>query len=167
MQIPAAFIYTPTAAAREFHPLRPSLSALRSNAQAEPQKTRAVYVTTTLAIGAGMLPKLSCPACWPAYTAVLSSLGIGFVDYMPYMLPLTIAFLAPTLFLIGFRASHRNGYAPLILGIGASALILGGKFLLERDAIMFTGIALLVCASIWNSLPLRAKGTRACLPCAR
>ena len=32
------------------------------------------------AIGAALLPKLTCPLCWPAYTAVLNALGVGCGD---------------------------------------------------------------------------------------
>jgi mercuric ion transport protein len=31
------------------------------------------------AIGVAMLPKLACPACWPAYAGLLSSVGLGFL----------------------------------------------------------------------------------------
>lgn len=29
-------------------------------------------------VGLEFLPKLACPACWPAYTALVSSLGLSF-----------------------------------------------------------------------------------------
>ncbi|KAF0218625.1 MAG: putative Thioredoxin [Geobacteraceae bacterium] len=38
-------------------------------------------------IGLAFLPKLACPACWPAYAGVFSSLGLGFVNYNPYLSP--------------------------------------------------------------------------------
>src|SRR3546814_20862630 len=46
------------------------------------------------AVGAALLPKLSCPVCWPAYAGLLSSFGIGFVDYTPSLLPLTAVFVS-------------------------------------------------------------------------
>ena len=30
-------------------------------------------------IGAALLPKLACPACWPAYAGFLTSVGLGFL----------------------------------------------------------------------------------------
>src|SRR5712692_7695051 len=45
-------------------------------------------------IGFGLLPKLACPACWPAYASLLSSAGLGFLLSRTYLLPLTLAFLA-------------------------------------------------------------------------
>ena len=62
------------------------------------------------AVGAALLPKLTCPACWPAYAALLSALGVGFIDYTPYLLPLTLAFLAVTLAILAWRP--RRGPKP-------------------------------------------------------
>ena len=45
-------------------------------------------------IGLSMLPKSACPACWPAYAGVLSSIGLGFlIPNLAYLLPLTALFL--------------------------------------------------------------------------
>ena len=49
------------------------------------------------AIGPALLPKITCAACWPVYAGLLSALGTGFVDYTPYLLPLTAVFLVLTL----------------------------------------------------------------------
>ncbi len=48
-------------------------------------------------VGFSMLPKLACPACWPAYAGLLTSLGLGFLVSAAYLLPLTVAFLFLTL----------------------------------------------------------------------
>jgi len=44
-------------------------------------------------IGVSILPKLACPACWPAYAGLLTSIGLGFLISVVYLLPLTAAFL--------------------------------------------------------------------------
>jgi hypothetical protein len=44
-------------------------------------------------IGMALLPKLACPACWPAYAGLLSTLGVGFLGSTKYLLPLTATFL--------------------------------------------------------------------------
>ncbi len=125
------------------------------------------FGSATMAVGTALLPKIGCPACWPAYAAVLGSLGIGFVNYTPYILPLMTGFLALTLFLLGYRARTRNGYGPLLLGLVASGLVLGGKYVLGVDSLLFFGVGLLVVASLWNSLPLRRRSTGACPACVR
>ncbi len=106
------------------------------------------------AVGAALLPKLTCPVCWPAYAALLSALGVGFIDYTPYLLPLTLLFLIVTIAILAWRP--RRGYAPLALGLTASAMLLVGKFSFDSDTTVYTGVALLVAASVWNAWPQKA-----------
>ena len=107
------------------------------------------------AIGTAVMPKLVCPACWPAYAGLLSALGLGFINYSPYLLPLTAVFLAVVLAMLAWRAKTRRGYAPLLLGIMAAAVVLIGKFHFDSDAAIYLGVALLVGASLWNTWPRR------------
>src|SRR5437868_13627504 len=79
-------------------------------------------------IGVSLLPKLMCPACWPAYAGIVSALGLGFLISAKYLLSLTVAFLAISALALGFRASRRHGYGPFWLGVVAAAVILTGKF---------------------------------------
>lgn len=130
-------------------------NALERHMQSTPPPARRLQFAALLpAIGAALLPKLTCPVCWPAYAAVLSALGVGFVDYTPYLLPLTMAFLTITLAILAWRP--RRGYAPLGLGVAASALVLVGKFLFDSDLAVYAGIALLVGASMWNAWPKKS-----------
>lgn len=117
------------------------------------------------AVGAAALPKLTCPACWPAYAGVLTSMGFGFVNYTPYLLPLTALFLSLSLFTLGWRARRRRGYGPLALGLLASALVLIGKFGFDSDTAMYVGIATLIAASAWNAWPHRRATTDSCPAC--
>jgi hypothetical protein len=110
---------------------------------------------TAPAIGFAVLPKLTCPACWPAYAALFSALGLGFVDYTPYLLPLTALFLAATLGALGYRANHRRGYRPLWLAVAASLIVIAGKFIFDSDPALYSGVVLLVAASLWNSWPAK------------
>ncbi len=60
------------------------------------------YFTAALpAIGAAALPKLTCPAYWPAYSGLLSAAGVGIINYTPYLLPLTVLFVGLSLFALG------------------------------------------------------------------
>ena len=103
------------------------------------------------AVGVAFLPKLACPACWPAYAGLLSSLGIGFFDYRPYLLPLTTVFVLIAVAALVCRAKQRRGYKPFLLGMVAGIVLLVGKFHYDNDAAMYTGLALLVLASLWNT----------------
>ena len=114
-------------------------------------------------IGAALLPKVACPACWPAYAGLLTSLGLGFLLDGAWLLPLTAAFLMVAVGALAFRARGRRGYRPFGLGVIASGLVLLGKFAFESDAAMFGGIGLLVGASLWNSWPRRRAACPACV----
>ena len=96
-------------------------------------------------IGVSLLPKLMCPACWPAYAGVVSTVGLSFLISAKYLLPLTVVFLAITTVALGFRASRRHGYGPFWLGFLAAAVILIGKFFFDAEQATYAGIGLLVC----------------------
>ena len=113
------------------------------------------------AVGAAFLPKVACPACWPAYAGFLGAVGLGFLMETTVLLPLTAVFLTGALGALAFRARVRRGYRPLALGSLGAALVMIGKFGFESDAAMYVGLLLLVAASLWNSWP-RARKT----PCS-
>ena len=137
-----------------------ALQSQQSSRNKNINRTRAEVLAFLPAAGAALLPKLTCPACWPAYGALLSSLGVGFVDYTPWLFPATVAFLAITLALLAWRP--RRGVAPLILGVAAGAVVLLGKFAFDSEATVYAGIALLAGASAWNAWP---KTSVTCCKC--
>jgi hypothetical protein len=116
-------------------------------------------------IGVSLLPKLACPLCWPAYTGLVSALGLGFLISGKYLLPLTIVFLAIAAAALGFRGSRRHGCGPFCLGLVAAAMILIGKFYLDAAPAAYAGVGLLIAASIWNSWPRRAVYQPVCPGC--
>jgi len=120
-------------------------------------------LATLPGIGLAFLPKIACPACWPAYAGVLTSLGLGFLLDVRWLFPLTAVFLLIAVVALGFRARRRRGFGPFFVGLGAAAIVLGGKFSFESDAAMYAGLGMLVAASIWNTWPRRA--TPACPAC--
>jgi len=118
------------------------------------------------AIGVALLPKLACPACWPAYAGLLSSMGLGFIDYTPYLLPVTALFLFFAIAALAYGARVRRGYGPLGLGLVAATVIMTGKFFYDNDATMYAGLLLLVLASLWNAWPKKSPaGTLSCPAC--
>ncbi len=137
---------------------------MRSPTAATPVAGRKGLLATAATVGLALLPKLTCPACWPAYAGLLSALGVGAFNYTPYLLPLTLGGLAVALWALAFRARSRRGYGPFVLGIAGAAVLLGGKFALEREGVMYAGIAFLVGASIWNAWPRRPGPCPACVP---
>ena len=118
-------------------------------------------VASLPAIGAALLPKLTCPLCLPAYAALLSALGLEFFDYTPYLLPLTLAFLAVALGVLAIHARRTRSWIALMTGVAASAIVLLGKFTFELDWLTTTGIGLLVIAIL---ISMRRK-TSPMFPC--
>jgi mercuric ion transport protein len=122
-------------------------------------------LVTLPGVGVSLLPKLMCPACWPAYAGIVSALGLGFLISAKYLLPLTVAFLAITALALGFRASRRHGYGPFWMGLAAAVTILTGKFYFDAAQATYAGIGLLIAASVWNSWPRHAVTTPFCSAC--
>lgn len=102
-------------------------------------------------VSVSMLPKLACPACWPAYAGLLSSVGLGFLISTAYLLPLTAAFLALGVWMLVFRASKRHGYGPFLLGLAAAIGVLFGKFAWDSRFGVYGAVGMLVVASLWNA----------------
>lgn len=107
-------------------------------------------------IGASILPKLACPACWPAYAGLLSSIGLGFLISAAYLLPVTAVSLALAIVTMAYGAKKRHGYGPLLIGLTAGAAVLLGKFAWENKTVVYGAFGLLVIASLWNAGPRRA-----------
>jgi mercuric ion transport protein len=107
-------------------------------------------------VAVSSLPKLACPACWPAYAGLLTALGLGFLLSAAYLLPLTGAFLALAVGSLAVGAGRRHGPGPFLLGLLAAAGIVAGKFLWASNPVLYGGVGLLVAASLWNSWPRRA-----------
>ena len=106
-------------------------------------------------VGVSLLPKLACPACWPAYAGLLSSVGLGFLIFTVYLLPLTVTFLLLALVALAFRARQRYEYGPFLLGLAGTVGVLLGKFVWESTPTMYGAVGLLVAASLWNAWPHR------------
>lgn len=125
--------------------------------------TRGSYISKSLGFASlpsvfvALLPKLTCPICWPAYTALLSSVGVNFVNYTPMLLPLLAILLVVSLLTLAHHANDRRGFGPFWLGLFASLMILVGKFILVGDSTIYLGSGLLVGASLWNIWPRRHR----------
>ena len=115
------------------------------------------------AILASLIPSVTCPLCGTAYAALLSTIGLGFLMSSSYLLPLTASLLAVALAALGYEAAKLGAWGPFLLCVCGSAVILVGKFALASGAATYTGVALLLTASIWNLIP-RLRDFRDRLP---
>ena len=116
--------------------------------------------------GTALLPVLGCPACWPAYAAAVSALGLGFLLEQAYLLPVTAMFLGLALIGFGRGAKNRHGYRPLVLGSVGATVTLVGEFALASDLLWFTGLATFAVGAGWNSWPRGRKSLGMCASCA-
>jgi mercuric ion transport protein len=115
-----------------------------------------------IASGVAALPVLTCPACLPLYAGLLSTLGLGFIDYTPFLLPVTAVLLVIALAPLAWKARQRWGYKPLLIGMLGAVMILAGKFEFDNQALYYAGIAVLLAASIWN-IWSRKKNCHSCV----
>lgn len=111
-------------------------------------------------VGASLLPKLTCPLCWPAYAGLLTTLGLGFLISERYLFGVTTVFLVVAVGALAFRHRERRGVAPAILGLAGAAGVLIGKFRLESMAATYAGLSVLIAASLWNSWPRGSTGDK-------
>lgn len=109
-------------------------------------------------VGASLLPKLTCPLCWPAYAGLLTSLGLGCLMSERYLFGVTSVFLIISVGALAFRYRERRGIAPAVLGLIGAAMVLAGKFRFESMRAMYAGLSVLIAASLWNSWPRRSAG---------
>jgi mercuric ion transport protein len=116
-------------------------------------------------IGTALMPKLTCPACWPAYAGFLGIFGIRFVNYTPYLLPMTLAFLVIVLASLAYRAKQRRGFSPFLIGVVGSVILSVGKFNFDSDGGMYIGLAIIMAASLWNTWPKRSSRKQSCPAC--
>jgi len=98
------------------------------------------FAAVAPAVGASLLPSLTCPACWPAYASLLGALGLGFLSENKYLLGLNVAALLTSLIVLWLRARHA-GYLPLAVASAAAIAILSGKFLLNSNLTNWTGLS--------------------------
>ena len=120
------------------------------------------------AVGLALMPKVVCPACWPAYAGLLSALGIGFIPTAAYLVPLTVVFLVIAVAPLAMRARSGKGRVPFVLGLAASALILLGQSWLRSDPTTYVGVTVLVAAWLGESRshPEEVAADTPCHACA-
>lgn len=117
------------------------------------------FLAAAPVLGAALLPKVVCAACWPAYTAALGAAGIEFFNYTPHIVPLTSFALVVALGSLTLLAWRRQRVAPIILGIAAAMAIIIGKFTLESELMLYAGLGALMVTSLF---PWRPKVSSCC-----
>lgn len=150
-------------------PVRQIVRRLIESSKRSHRKSRAGYLGSA-ALGpsflTAFLAKAACPFCYPALAGLFTSIGLGFLLEGPYLAAATIGLVALALFGLGFRATERRGYSPLVLGASSAAVLCVGKLGMDSDFALYVGAAGLVAASLWNLIPKRGYETGPCNGCA-
>jgi mercuric ion transport protein len=106
------------------------------------------------AIGVAFLPKIACPICWPAYAALLSAVGLGFLIQGNNLLIVSMVFLGLALAVFGLRGRNRKNFMPFWLALVGVSFIIPGKFLWENMVMFYAGTVFLTVAVILDIWPL-------------
>lgn len=138
------------------------LIASALHARAEPTRLLGGFAVLPI-LGVTLLPKLTCAACWPAYSAALASVGIGFFDYTPYLSGLLAVAVAITAIVLVRQARRQRRYAPLLLGAVGAGMLMVAKVGLDYATITYVGATLLALATFCSSW---AAGRSNCAACS-
>lgn len=94
---------------------------------------------------------ITCPLCWGAAAAFLSSIGLGFVVSLKFFVPLIILFLLIAWW--GMYEGYKNNHhqiAPLVVSIIAGLLILFGRYIIGNLTLSNVAIGLFIGTALWN-----------------
>ena len=108
-------------------------------------------------LGAVSIPALACPACWPAYLALLGAAGIGYFDFTPYLIPSIVISVVIALAAIGYESYRSRAISPFVVGVAGAILVLGGRFWLLSDLLMYGGIVVLLASLVMNGFTRKAE----------
>ncbi len=114
---------------------------------------------------AGLAALPACPACYPLYAGILSSLGLTALIDPAAQSALTGLFLVVVVAALALHARRRHAYVPLGVGLAGSVVVLAGKFVLGWSPITYAGVALLMGASAWNLWSIKARSGGQCEGC--
>ncbi len=147
-------------------PMDAIVTALQASPLASPRKGFGSSLAILPSVLSSALPVVACPSCWPAYAGVLSALGVPFLMGAAWLLPITAGTLLIALGSLAYQARRHRSLGPLVLGAAAATAVLIGKFVLEVDAVVYTGTALLIGAAVWSSRPKKAAHAPDSCSCA-
>lgn len=126
-------------------------------------QARAPYRATAAGVAGSALALLCCAGVAPVL-GLVSAIGLGFLLKDAVLLPLLVLGLAVTLWGIR-RGRHCHGRAaPWALGWAGCALTVVG--LVAWVPLAFAGLALVIAASLWNVVAVRACAPAASGPTA-
>ena len=148
----------------------PALDAIREaldGAQGRARRGSAWRATCTAlpAVGVALLPAVACPACWPLYGGVLATLGLTALMKSEWLFAVTLVALSVAVGAQLLRSRRQHRYGPLGLSLAAAIGVLGGKFWLEADWILYVSLCALSAAAVWTARQPQKHSSRPCQRC--
>lgn len=113
------------------------------------KKILRTHASFLMAVIIAFFPK--CPFCWAAYMSMFSFLGLNTIAYQPWLLPVFIVLFFANLVSLYYNRK-RHGYKLLLLSLAGASLIVLNRLYWNIPVMVWCGAALLMLASLWNSL---------------
>lgn len=110
------------------------------------------HLSFFMAVLIAFFPK--CPLCWAAYMSLLGSWGIQTIPYKPWLLPVLCVLLVINIISL-YLTGKKHHYWPLALSVAGALIVIGNRYYFHSEQLMYTGAALLIISSLWNTLPIR------------
>jgi phosphate/sulfate permease len=82
----------------------------------------------------------------------MGALGVGSTISASWLQPVAMGLLLLSLSALLVRARRRHSYAPFVLGLLAAVALYWCKFRLNNDLGVYLSMAMLLAASVWNSV---------------
>ena len=126
-------------------------------------KRRQTTLMTVSSILLAVAPE--CPICFLAYFGVFGVATASSSVYRVWLPPLTAIWLTLTVILLAVQRGGQRRYGPVLLGVFAGVVVFAGKFLINNQTLIYTGILGLVGAAVWRSWSRRTTPNEICSPC--
>lgn len=97
-----------------------------------------------------LVPSVTCPACLAGYAGLLSAVGLGVVLQERLLTPLIVVFLVVGIGSMAWSARAHRRPGPLLLTLLGSAAVVAGRLVWHIHFLLYTGVALLIGASLLN-----------------
>ena len=88
-----------------------------------------------------------------AALSVLTAIGAGFLINDAFLIPLYLALLALSVWLLYSSARSHNNLTPFWAGLGGAAVAFAGLWILP--ALVYAGLAVLIAGSVWDFWNMR------------
>ena len=97
-----------------------------------------------------LLPSATCPVCLGAYAGVISAIGLGFVINERVLVPLIALFLGINIVSVAWSTRSHRRREPLLGTLLGSAAVVVGRLIWHVHLLVYSGVALLLVASLFN-----------------